>query len=125
MQGTRSAESFVELDSEFITSASCMSDANIFAEVYTTYSIKNEDDDNDNDDDLNDNIDGLDCPPLLTQPSKRDIKEAFDKLQDLSLFSCYGDKIRSFTLKIKTFLNKERPEGLKKVHLTDFFQVAN
>ena len=58
-------------------------------------------------DDLNDNIDDLDCLPPLTQPSKGDIKEALDKLQDLSLFSSYGDEIRSLTLKIETFLNKE------------------
>ena len=58
-------------------------------------------------DDLNDNIDDLDCLPPLTRPSKGDIKEALDKLQDLSLFSSYGDEIRSLTLKIETFLNKE------------------
>ena len=76
-------------------------------------------------DDLNDNIDDLDCLPPLTRPSKGDIKEALDKLQDLSLFSSYGDEIRSLTLKIETFLNKEQTEGLKQSHLTDFFQVVN
>ena len=49
----------------------------------------------------------------LTNKSKGDIEEALDKLQDLSLFSSYGDEIRSLTLKIETFLNKERTEGLK------------
>ena len=58
-------------------------------------------------DDLNDNIDDLDCLPPLTRPSKGDIKEALDKLQDLSLFSSYEDEIRSLNLKIETFLNKE------------------
>ena len=115
VQDTLSAESFIELDSEVVTSASCMSDADIPAEV----------NDDDNDDDLSDNIDDLDCPSPLTWPSKGDIEEALDKLQDLSLFSSYGDEIRSLTLKIETFLNKERTEGLKQSHLTDFFQVVN
>ena len=61
----------------------------------------------------------------LTNTSKGDIEEALDKLQDLSLFSSYGDEIRSLTLKIEIFLNKERTEGLKESHLTDFFQVVN
>ena len=72
-----------------------------------------------------DNIDDLDCPPPLTRPSKGDIEETLDKLQDLSLFNSYEDEIRSLTLKIETFLNKERTEGLKQSHLTDFFQVVN
>ena len=76
-------------------------------------------------DDLNDNIDDLDCLPPLTRLSKGNIEEALDKLQDLLLFSSYGDEIRSLTLKIETFLNKERTEGLKQSHLTDFFQVVN
>ena len=61
----------------------------------------------------------------LTNKSKGDIEEALDKLQDLSLFKSYGDEIRSLTLKIETFLNKERTEGLKQSRLTDFFQVVN
>ena len=88
-------------------------------------SIKNEDDEDDNDDDLNDNIDDLDCPPPRTRSSKGDIEEALHKLQDLTLFSCYVDEIRSLTLKIETFLNKEQTERLKQIHLTDFFQVVN
>ena len=125
VQDTLSAESFVELDSEVVTSASCMSDPDTLSEVIRPDSIEDEDDDDDNDNDLNDNIDGLDCPPPLTRPSKGDIEEALDKLQDLSLFSPYGDGIRSLTLKIETFLNKEQTEGLKQSHLTDFFQVVN
>ena len=33
--------------------------------------------------------------------------------------------IRSLTLKIDTFLNKEKTEGLKQSHLTDFFKVVD
>ena len=61
----------------------------------------------------------------LTNKSNGDIEESLDKLQDLSLFSSYGDEIKSLTLKIETSLNKERTEGLKQSHLTDFFQVVN
>ena len=50
VQDTVSAESFIELDGEVVTSASCVSDADILAEV-----AEDEDDDDDNDDDLNDN----------------------------------------------------------------------
>ena len=102
-----------------------MSDADILAEVIRPDSNEDEDDDDDNDNYLNDNIDDLDCPSPLTRPSKGDIEEALNKLQDLSLFSSYGDEIRSLTLKIETFLNKEQTEGLKKSHLTDFSQVVN
>ena len=49
----------------------------------------------------------------VTNKSKGDTEEALGKLQDLSLFSSYRDEIRSLTLKIETFLNKERTEGLK------------
>ena len=61
----------------------------------------------------------------LRNNSRRDIEETLDKLQNLSLFSSYGDEIRSLTLKIETFLNKEQTEGLKESHLTDFFQAVN
>ena len=100
-QDTLSAESFFELDSEVATSASCMSNADVLAEVIWPDSIEDEDDDDDNDNDFNDNVDDLDYPPPLTRPSKGDIEEALDKLQDLSLFSSYGDEISSLTLKIE------------------------
>ena len=123
VQDTLSAESFVELDSKAVISISCMSDADILAEVIWSDSIEHEDDEDDNDDDLNDNIGNLDSPPPLT--TKEDIKEALDKLQDLSLFSLFssfGDEIRSLILKIETFLNKELTEGLKKATGLIFFK---
>ena len=63
-------ESFVDLDSGVVTSASCMSDADILAKVVRPDTVEDEDDGDDNDDDFNDNIDDLDCPPPLTRPSK-------------------------------------------------------
>ena len=47
-------------------------------------------------------------PPMRL--SNSDAEEALAKLQDLSLFISYGNKIRSLTLKIETFLNKEQTE---------------
>ena len=125
VQDTLSAVSFVELDSDVVTFVSCMTDADILAEFIRPDSIEDEDDDNDDNDNLNDNIDDLDCPPPLTRLVKEDIEEALDKVQDPSLFSSYGDEIKSLTLKIDTFLNKEQTEGFKQSHLTDFFQVGN
>ena len=84
-----------------------MSDADVLTEVIRTHSMEDEDDGYDNDDDLSDNIDDLDYPPPLTRPFKGDIEETLNKLHDLSLSSSCGDEIRSRTLKIETFLNKE------------------
>ena len=47
-----------------------MSHADILAEIRRPDSTEGEDDGDNNVDDLNDNIDVLDCPPPLTQPSK-------------------------------------------------------
>ena len=66
------------MDSKVVTSVSCMSDADILAEVICPDSTEDEDYDDGNDDDLNNNINDLDCPPPLTPPSKRDIEEALD-----------------------------------------------
>ena len=94
VQDILSVQSFVELDSEVVTSASCMNDADILAEVIQPDSIEDEDDDDDNDNDnLNDDIDDLDCPPPLKRLSKGDIEEALDKLQDLSFSVPMGMKL--------------------------------
>lgn len=61
----------------------------------------------DQDDDV---IKDLYFSPPPTRLSKSDAEEALDKLQDLSLFISYGNEIRSLTLKIETFLNKEQTE---------------
>ena len=64
----------------------------------------------DQDDDV---IEELDFSSPLMHPSKGDVEEALDKFQDLPLFSFCGNKIWYLTLKIETFLNKERAESLK------------
>ena len=115
VQDNLSAESFIGLDSEVVTSPSCMSDADILSEVIPD-SIEDQDDD--------DVIDDFDFSPPLTRSSKSDVEEALDRLQDLSLFSSYGSEILSLTLKIETFLNKEQTESLKPSHVTEFFSSS-
>ena len=57
-----------------------MSDGDILTEVITD-SIEDQDDDV---------IGDLGFSPPLTRPSKSDVEETLDKLQDLCLFSSYG-----------------------------------
>ena len=61
---------FKEPNISYSSSTSCMSHAGILAEIIRPDSTEGEDDGDNNVDDLNDNIDVLDCPPPLTQPSK-------------------------------------------------------
>ena len=45
---------------------------------------------------------------------------------DKSIYNWFvGEKSQKNTYIVETFLNKERTEGLKQNHLTDFFQVVN
>ena len=101
----------------------CKSGANILAEVIGPDPIEGEDDGNDNDGNPNDNVDDLNCPPTVTRPSKGDIQENLDKLQDLPLLSSYGDEIRTLILKIETFLNKEQTECLRQSYVPGCFQL--
>ena len=68
------------MDSKVVTFASYMSDGDILTEVITD-SIEDQDDDV---------IGDLGFSPPLTRPSKSDVEETLDKLQDLCLFSSYG-----------------------------------
>ena len=85
-----SAETFIGLDSEAVTYASYMSDANILTDVIP-------DSIGDQFDDVNED---LDFSTSLKRSSKSDTEEPLDKLQKLSLFSSYMNEIRPFTLKI-------------------------
>ena len=93
VQDNLSAESFIGLDSEVVTSASYMSDADILTEVIPD-SIEDQD---------HDVIEDLDFLPPLTRPSKSDVEEALDKLQGIFLFSSCGNEIRSLLFKIDFF----------------------
>ena len=113
VQNKLSAKSFIGLDSQ-VTSASCMSDADILTDVIPN-SIKDQDDDD---------VENLDFSPGLMHLFKSGVEKTLGKFQSLSLFSSCGNEIRSLTLDIDAFLNKEQTESLKQIHLTDFFQVV-
>ena len=83
VQDNLSAEPFIGLDSEVVTSASYMSDTDILTEVISDF-IK------DHNDDV---IEDLDSSTPLTLLFKSDV----------SLFSSYGNAICSLTLKIEIF----------------------
>ena len=93
VQDNLSAEPFIGLDSKVVTSALYMSDTDILTEVIPD-SIE------DHNDDI---IEYLDLSPPLTLLFKSGVEKALDKLQDLSLFSSYGNEIWSLTLKVEIF----------------------
>ena len=93
VQDNLSAKPFIGLDSKVVTSALYMSDTDILTEVIPD-SIE------DHNDDI---IEDLDLSPPLTLLFKSGVEKALDKLQDLSLFSSYGNEIWSLTLKVEIF----------------------
>ena len=106
MQEDLSAESFITLDNEVITSAPIINDDVILSDI-----IDDADDDLEKDEDI----------PPPSRPSNREIEESLDKLRDLSLFSTHGDEIQSLTLKLEALLDKERLQNLQQRQVTDYF----
>ena len=88
IQPNLSAESFNDLDIKVATSVSFSNDDDIIAEV-----IKGENEESEDDQD-----DEESTPP--TFPSTNEVENALETLQDLSMFSTRGDKIRSFVLNL-------------------------
>ena len=78
VQDTLSAESFIGLDREAVTSASCMSEGDILTKVIPD-SIEPDSIEDQDDDVMKD----LDFSPPLRHSSKIDVEEVLDKLQDL------------------------------------------
>ena len=110
IQPNISAESFADLDSEVVTSVSFSDDDDIIAEVIEGENKESEDD---QDDEGNN-------PPTL--PSTNEVEDALETLQDLSMFSTYGDEIRSLLLNMESLLVRERIDNLKQSVVTDFFK---
>ena len=75
------AESFADLDSEVVTSASFSNDDDIIAEV-----IKGENEETEDDQD-----DEESTPPTCL--STNEVEDALETLQDLSMFSTHGDEV--------------------------------
>ena len=96
IQQNLSAESFADLDSEVVKSASFSNDDNIIAEVIEG---ENEESGDDQDDEES-------MPP--TRPSTNEVGDALETLQDLSMLSTREDENRSFVLNMESLLVRER-----------------
>ena len=101
IQPNLSAESFADLDSEVVTSASFSNDDDIIAEVIERENEESEDDQDDEE------------STSPTRPSINEVENALETLQDLSMFSTRGDEIRSFVLNMESLLFRERIDNLK------------
>ena len=101
IQPNLSAESFADLDSKVITSASFSNDDDIIAEVIEGENEESEDDQNDEES----------TPP--THPSTNEVEDALETLQDLSMCSSRRDEIRSLALYMESLLVRERIDNLK------------
>ena len=108
IQPNLSAESFADLDSEVVTSASFSNDDDIIAEV-----TEGEDEESEDDQDNEEST-----PP--TSPSTNEVEDALETLQDLSMFSTRRDEIRSLVLNMESLLVRERIDNLKQSVVTDF-----
>ena len=103
------SESFVDLDSEVVTSASFSNDDDIIAEITEGENEESEDDQGDEES----------TPP--TSPSTNEVEGALETLQDLSMFSTRGEEIRSLVLNMESLLVRERIDNLKQSVAIDFF----
>ena len=110
IQPNLSAESFADLDSEVVTSASFSNDDDIIAEVIEGENEESEDDQDDEES----------MPP--THPSTNEVEDALETLQKLSIFSTRRDEIRSLVLNMESLLVREQIDDLKQSVVIDFFK---
>ena len=101
LQPNLSAESFADLDSEVVTSASFYNDDDIIPEV-----IEGENEESKDDQDNEES-----APPK--HPLTNEVEDMLEKLQDPSMFSTRGDEIRSLVLNMESLLVRERIDNLK------------
>ena len=101
IQPNLSAESFADLDSEVVTSASFSNNDGIITDVIEG-ECKDSEDDQDDEESM---------PP--TRSSTNEVEDAMETLQDLSMFSTRGDGIRSLVLNTESLLVPERIDNLK------------
>ena len=110
IQPNLSAESFADLDSEVVTSASFYNDDDIIPEV-----IEGENEESKDDQDNEES-----APPK--HPLTNEVEDMLEKLQDPSMFSTRGDEIRSLVLNMESLLVREQVDNLKQSVVTDFFK---
>ena len=103
------AESFVDLGSEVVTSASFSNDDDIIAEITEGEHEESEDDQDDEE------------STLPTSSSTNEVEGTLETLQDLSMFSKRGEEIRSIMLNMESLLVRERIDNLKQSVVIDFF----
>ena len=101
IQSNLSAESFDDLNSGVVTSASFSNDDDIIVEVIEGENKESEDDQDDEES----------TPP--TRPSTNEVEDTLETLQDLSMFSTRGDKLRFLVLNMESLLVRERIDNLK------------
>ena len=104
------AESFADLDSEDVTSASFSNDDDIIAKVIEGGNKENKGDQDDEES----------TPP--TRPSTSEVEDVLEMLQDLSMFTTRGYKIRSLVLNMESLLVHEQTDNSKQSVATDFFK---
>ena len=111
IQPNLSAESFVDLDREVVTSASFSNDDDIIDKVIEGENEETKDDQDDEE------------SMLPTHPSTNEVKGVLETLQVLSMFSTRSDEIRSLVMNIESLLVHERIDDLKQSVVTDFFKT--
>ncbi|XP_065677483.1 uncharacterized protein LOC136092840 [Hydra vulgaris] len=116
VQEDLSAESYIGLDCDVVTTDSLATDAEIIAQILDP-NFKN--DDNEVEDSVVEAID-VEAPP---RPSDIQLEIAFETIQNASLYSSkYGNKIQSLALKLEDLMKMKKMDNLKQYQITDFFQ---
>ncbi|XP_065642738.1 tigger transposable element-derived protein 4-like [Hydra vulgaris] len=116
VQEDLSAESYIGLDCDVVTTGSLATDAEIIAQILDP---NFENDDNEVEDSVDEAID-VKAPP---RPSDIQLEIAFETIQNASLYSSkYGNEIQSLALKLEDLMKMEKMDNLKQYQITDFFQ---
>ncbi|XP_065645821.1 tigger transposable element-derived protein 4-like [Hydra vulgaris] len=116
VQEDLSAESYIGLDCDVVTTGSLATDAEIIAQILDP---NFENDDNEVEDSVDEAID-VEAPP---RPSDIQLEIAFETIQNASLYSSkYGNEIQSLALKLEDLMKMEKMDNLKEYQITDFFQ---
>ncbi|XP_065667946.1 tigger transposable element-derived protein 4-like [Hydra vulgaris] len=116
VQEDLSAESYIGLDCDVVTTGSLATDAEIIAQILDP---NFENDDNEVEDSVDEAID-VEAPP---RPSDIQLEIAFETIQNASLYSSkYGNEIQSLALKLEDLMKMGKMDNLKQYQITDFFQ---
>ncbi|XP_065650656.1 tigger transposable element-derived protein 4-like [Hydra vulgaris] len=116
VQEDLSAESYISLDCDVVTTGSLATDAEIIAQILDP---NFENDDNEVEDSVDEAIDF----EASSRPSDIQLEIAFETIQSALLYSSkYGNEIQSLALKLEDLMKMEKMDNLKQYQITDFFQ---